>query len=78
MLNTPAPFPHPGSAGFVLASGEPVRILQRNADGTCLVSLTDRRYSHEAASGNRTVAAAELVETLAAALVKHPRRKARA
>lgn len=60
MLKAPAPFPHIGSEAVIAATGEHARILQRNADGTCLLSLTAGRYEHEAASGNRTVPFDEL------------------
>ena len=42
---------------------EPARILRNNGDGTVLVSLTDRRYPSEVASGNRTVELARLRAT---------------
>lgn len=42
---------------------EPARILRNNGDGTVLVSLTDRRYPREVASGNRTVELARLRAT---------------
>ena len=70
MLHVPAAFPFVGSKCFfddVDAAGrvivEPARILRDNGDGTALLSLTDRRYPHEVASGNRTVPFALLRET---------------
>jgi hypothetical protein len=42
MLNAPTPFPHPGSAGFLTLTAEPLRILQNCADGRLLVSISDR------------------------------------
>lgn len=42
MLNTPAPFPHPGSIGFRLHTAEPARVIRANADGTLLVERRRR------------------------------------
>lgn len=78
MLSTPAPYPHPGAAAFVRGTGEPCRIIQRNADDTCLVSLTDRRYPREAASGNRTVPLADLAATQEEASAPQPSRRRKA
>lgn len=63
MLSIPTEFPHVGSTAYIRGSGHPCRIIQRNANGTCLVSLTDRRWRHEAASGNTTHALTDLFAT---------------
>lgn len=70
MLHVPAPFPHVGATCYFDdkdAHGrpvvEPARILRDNGDGTALLSLTDRRFPREIASGNRTVPFADLRET---------------
>ena len=78
MLNTPAPFPHVGSFGFLadcelergasMADPEPCRILRLHRDATALIALTGRAYPGEVASGNRTVALRALHPTRDAAL----------
>lgn len=77
MLATLAEFPHVGSLAYFDdrdAEGrdvvEQVRILRDNGDGSRLVSLLSHRYSHEAASGNRTVPTSALRATEMAAPVK--------
>ena len=76
MLNTPAPFPHAGSFGFVsplvpYAEPEPCRIIRHNRDGTTLIALTGLTYPGEVASGNRTVLLSALHPTRDAALTAH-------
>lgn len=77
MLNIPAPYPHPGCTAFLAGTAEEVRLIQRNADGTCLISIADRRFPSERASGNRTVPARDLHETPTGALGRPKRRAAR-
>lgn len=60
MLHAPAEYPHPGSDAFLAPGGDPLRIIQRRADGRLVVALTDARFPPERASGNRTVEAAEV------------------
>lgn len=62
MLAVHTEFPHVGSNCYFddvdkrnQPVVEPARILRDNGDGTALLSLTDRRYPGEVASGNRTV-----------------------
>lgn len=44
MLNSEAPFPHPGSPAFLRGSAQPVRIIQHDADGeTVLVQKLQRK-----------------------------------
>lgn len=76
MLQVPADFPMPGSRAFVEGSGEEVRIIQRNADGTCLLQRMGRAYNAtERAMGNLTLPLALLHPTeTAAALATAPRR----
>ena len=78
MLNTPAPFPHVGSTGWLaqcdlergasMAEPQPCRILRLHRDATALIALTGQTYPGEVASGNRTVALSALHPTRAAAL----------
>ncbi len=79
MLQVPAPFPYPGSHGFLVPSAEPCRILQRRADGRLLVSLTKVSPHHPdratAASGNRTIALHEIAATAQEAV--EPRKPSR-
>lgn len=77
MLQSETTFPHAGAPAFLKPAAEPVKILQRNANGTCLISLTDKRYPREIASGNRTVDFAELAATPEEALPAKPRQRAR-
>lgn len=72
------PFPNAGSAAFVKGSADPVTILRRNADGTVLVRRDPRRFErrNRDASGNATLALADLFETAdAAALAALPARE---
>lgn len=64
MLSAPAPFPHPGSRGFLARSADPVTILRRNADGSCLVRRDAGPFAkpNRDASGNTTVPAGEIFE----------------
>ena len=79
MLQSATTFPHAGAPAFLRPTAEPVKIIQRNANGTCLISLTDKRFPREAASGNRTVDLAELAETAEEALptTAKPRQRTR-
>ena len=65
----PAPFPFPGSTGFVAGTCEPVTVLRRNDDGSCLVRVDAKphRAPNRDASGNRTLEAGQLCETERAA-----------
>lgn len=65
MLQGPAPFPFAGSKGFVAGTCDPVTVIRRNDDGSCLVRVDARshRAASRDASGNRTLAAGELCET---------------
>lgn len=88
MLSTPAPYPHPGAPAFLRpaepgAKAQPCRIIQSLPDGRKLISLTGRDFAanhpdqRARASGNRTVALADLAETEAecSAPPAKPRRK---
>ncbi len=70
MLSTPAPFPEAGATAFLKPEALACKILRRHADGTALISLTDKRFPREIASGTPTVPLADLFETAEAAL--HP------
>lgn len=66
MLRVAADFPHPGSAGFLMHSGDPVRIVRHNPGGTTYIS----KQAHAAdpligrlASGSTTVPTDSIVET---------------
>lgn len=60
MLATITDFPQAGSIAFLRGTAEQARIIRRNADGTAFISLTDRKFPSERASGNRTIDAADL------------------
>lgn len=68
MLKAPAPFPFPGAAAFVAPDATPVRIIQRNRDGSLLVHRHDTPLWDRTASSTLTVALADLFETAAEAL----------
>lgn len=51
MLQTPAPFPHPGAIAFRAGTAEPARILRRNDDGTVLIERRERTPD----GGNRPI-----------------------
>ena len=77
----PTPFPFPGSTGFVAGTCEPVTVLRRNDDGSCLVRVDAKphRAPNRDASGNRTLEAGQLCETERAAFEAgqaKPKRKA--
>lgn len=75
MLSSPADFPHTGSTAYLAPSGEAVRIQQRNADGTALISIA--AFAGKAC-GNKTVELARLHATRDAAIASAaPRRKGR-
>lgn len=67
MLREAAPFPHNGATAFVVETGEQVRILRRNADGTALLALAGKRLPR-VASDNFTLALDRLRPTLAEAI----------
>ena len=73
MLPFTAPYPFPGSTGFIVGCGTPVRILQRRADGRLTVAVPDACYPTERASGTRTLEQADLRPTLAEAVQPNPR-----
>ena len=77
MLQVETPFPQAGSNGFLFGSAAPVRILQRNADGTCLVQRTGDIARGEGASRTLRVSNADIVATQAEAFprAKHRRRR---
>lgn len=60
MLAIKSPFPHSGSTAYLRPTGAECRIVRRNADGSALISLADRPRD---ASGNTTVALADLAAT---------------
>lgn len=73
MLSVITEFPQVGAVGFLRTADpgvepEPIRIIRRNRDGTALISLTDAKYPHEIASGNKTVDLGELAPTRAEAM----------
>ena len=77
----PAPFPFPGSTGFVAGTCEPVTVLRRNDDGSYFVRVDAKphRAPNRDASGNRTLEASQLCETERAAFEAgqlKPKRKA--
>lgn len=83
MLQTPVPFPFAGSKGFIAGTCDPVTVIRRNDDGSCLVRIDPRphRAANRDASGNRTLAAGELHETEKSAFeatLPKARRKGRA
>lgn len=53
-------FPQAGSMAFLRGTAEQARILRHNGDGTAFISLTDRRFPSERASGNRNIELADL------------------
>lgn len=61
MLKAPAQFPHPGSFGFERKTGNPVRIISANDDGTVTVAGDSPR--HGAASGTRRLDPKTLCES---------------
>jgi hypothetical protein len=63
MLQVQSPFPNPGAAGFIIGTADPVRIIQRNRDGSMLVQRTGQMARAEGASRTRTVQAGEIVAT---------------
>ena len=65
MLQVPVPFPHAGSRAFVRGTADPVTIIRHNADGTALVRREARPLErrNRDASGNTTLARADLFET---------------
>ena len=74
MLNTPSQYPHPGSTAYLRPTGQAVRIIQHNADGTRLVSLAGK----QGAAANFTTTAAELAETQMEAIGPAKRRHTKA
>lgn len=78
MLSIPAEFPNAGAPAFLRATADapqaqPVRIIQRNADGTALVAVQER---FRKASSTRTVRLADLAATAEAAQLPPARRRA--
>lgn len=65
MLAIATEFPQTGSAAFVKGSADPVTILQRNADDTCVVRLDARpgQLAPRGSTGNRRVDLADLCAT---------------
>lgn len=65
MLAIATEFPQTGSAAFIKGSADPVTIIQRNADGTCVVRLDARpgQLAPRGSTGNRRVHASELCAT---------------
>lgn len=65
MLQTPVPFPFVGSKGFIAGTCDPVTVIRRNDDGSCLVRVDPRphRAANRDASGNRTLEPGQLCET---------------
>lgn len=61
MLKAPAQFPHPGSFGFERKTGNQVRIISANDDGTVTVAGDSPR--HGAASGTRRLDPKTLCES---------------
>jgi len=80
MLACPAEFPHAGSRAFERGSGAPLTIIQRNADGTCLVRRDPKfgELRNRNASGNARVAFADLAASEDEALLPIARRRRRA
>ena len=61
MLKAPAQFPHPGSFGYERKTGNQVRIISANDDGT--VTVTGDSPRHGQASGTRRLQPATLCES---------------
>ena len=78
MLKTPSEFPHPGAAAYVAPHGEAVRIIQRNADGSCLVARQRHAQAYANASDTFRAQAGTIHATLEAAIGKRPAKKRRA
>lgn len=71
MLRSPAPFPFTGAEAFVRKTGEKVRILRDNRDGTRLVAFSGTRAIPQLgriASGNCSLPMRDLFATEAEAL----------
>lgn len=64
MLQVETPFPQAGSNGFLFGSADPVRIIQHNADGTCLVQRTGPHSRAVGASRTARVPRKDIVATL--------------
>ncbi len=75
MLKVEAPFPQAGSNGFLFGSAQSVRIIQRNADGTCVVQRTGHMSRAEGASRTLRVAGKDIVASQAEASPKPTRRR---
>lgn len=82
MLKAPAAFPFVGSNCYFddeTTDGQDVvekaRIQRDNGDGTALISIDSRRFPHQVASGNRTIAFGLLRATEQATSVIAPRRR---
>ena len=80
MLNQPAPFPHPGSSGFVrsFAWAEPIRacrVVQHTTDGSVMVALARLPGEPGGASHTITVLRSALFEHMADAMPAAPRRR---
>lgn len=81
MLSQPAPFPHAGSYAFIAPDAAPARIQRTNPDGTALVTLLPGAGASPAAaralrtnaSGNKTVAMAQLFGTAEEAILGETR-----
>lgn len=81
MLHQPAPFPFPGSTGYLRGTADPVTVLRLNADETAFVRRDPRPFErrNRDASGSTTVPRTDLFETPEeAALQNTPRVSRRA
>lgn len=80
MLQSEAPFPFVSAKAYLVPTGEALRILRRNLDGTVLVGRTGIRPHHRRASDDFTVPLDQLrgtvVEACEAGLVKPPKARA--
>ncbi|AKM09850.1 hypothetical protein [Croceicoccus naphthovorans] len=67
MLETKAAFPYPGSTGYLKPQGDPVRIIQRRADGRLLVQKLSPVQHLAPASSSAAVGGASRTLTAPAA-----------
>lgn len=65
MLAIVTEFPQAGSAAFIKGTADPVTIIQRNADGTCVVRVDARpgQRAPRGSTGNRRVDFTDLCAT---------------
>lgn len=78
MLSQPAPFPFVGSRGFERGTGRPLTVLQLRGDGRVLTRRDDvGTATPDAATGNFTLALADICERHYDALAPARQRRGR-